>query len=260
MDIKEFQVYKDSAQSARHPWETARFQVIQNLLSPLLRSWQKTPKTILDVGCGDAYFLHRLHELWPNFSYNAVDSALTEDTCRMIRSSWGAAENWQFFRDLEHFPTKADLLLLLDVLEHIEEDEAFFNQVSSLLQPGGYTLLTVPAYQCLFSDHDRWLRHFRRYTLKPLHRMAAENGMKVIRSGYFFSGLVLPRSLSLGFEKLRCKKQDTAGIGKWEKGRILGRVLSLLLIWNGEFDIFIQNMKIPWFGLSCFILCQKSTS
>lgn len=259
MDLKEYQLYVQSLEKHRHPWEVARAQVIQALLRPVLNAWQNQEKTVLDVGCGDGYFLHLLHQQWPAFSYVAVDSALDEDTCRWMRTTW-AADHWQFYRELSQLPAPsqaADLLLLLDVLEHIEEDRAFLGTLAQRLRPGGCLLITVPAYQGLFTRHDTWLNHYRRYNLDQLTARAAEHNLTVLRGGYFFSGLVLPRLAGRLLEKAALAKRPPSGIGKWEHGQALCRLISTLLVWNGKFDILLQRNKIPWFGLSCFVLCQK---
>jgi SAM-dependent methyltransferase len=78
-----------------------------------------------------------------------------------------------------------DLVCLLDVLEHIDDDRAALRRVRDLLRPEGRVLLTVPAYQWLYGPHDRAHHHRRRYTAREVRRTAREAGFDVQRCGYF---------------------------------------------------------------------------
>jgi SAM-dependent methyltransferase len=78
-----------------------------------------------------------------------------------------------------------DLVCLLDVLEHIDDDRAALRRVRGLLRPGGRLLLTVPAYQWLYGAHDRAHHHRRRYSAADVRRRAREAGLETQRCGYF---------------------------------------------------------------------------
>jgi len=77
-----------------------------------------------------------------------------------------------------------DLVCLLDVLEHIEADFGALERAGRLLKPSGYLLLTVPAYQWLWSGHDVAHHHCRRYTVSMVNQRAQMAGLNVVRSGY----------------------------------------------------------------------------
>ena len=80
----------------------------------------------------------------------------------------------------EHF----DLIAALDVLEHIEDDGLALAEWGRLLRPGGCLVLTVPAYQWLWSGHDESLNHFRRYTAPDLRKLADETALEVHKCSY----------------------------------------------------------------------------
>jgi SAM-dependent methyltransferase len=84
-----------------------------------------------------------------------------------------------------------DLVVALDVLEHIEQDVAALRALAGCLAPGGRLVLMVPAYPWLFSGHDTIHHHHRRYTRGSLQRVLAEAGLRVHRAGYYNS-LLLP--------------------------------------------------------------------
>jgi SAM-dependent methyltransferase len=77
-----------------------------------------------------------------------------------------------------------ELVALLDVLEHIEDDEGALARINRLLKPGGHTIITVPAFQFIWSHHDDLNHHFRRYTRKGLVQKVSAAGMQVCYSTY----------------------------------------------------------------------------
>lgn len=82
---------------------------------------------------------------------------------------------------------KFDLICLLDVLEHIADDAAALAALPPLLNDSGRVLVTVPAYQWLWSAHDEKLHHFRRYTAAGLASVARQSGYAIERTGYYNS-------------------------------------------------------------------------
>jgi SAM-dependent methyltransferase len=84
-----------------------------------------------------------------------------------------------------------DLICMFDVLEHVEDDLEALRMVGRHLAPGGYLVLTVPAYRWLWSHHDEILHHKRRYTRRALTELTRQAGLLVVRSTYFNS-LILP--------------------------------------------------------------------
>lgn len=90
-----------------------------------------------------------------------------------------------------------DLVVMLDVLEHINDDQAALLAVKDLLKPGGVLLVTVPAFQWLYGPHDEELHHHRRYSKATLKALASATGLKVERLTFFnfflFPWVVLSR-------------------------------------------------------------------
>lgn len=78
-----------------------------------------------------------------------------------------------------------DVITLLDVLEHIENDDLSLDTLQSLLRPGGHLLITVPAFQFLWSAHDTLNNHFRRYDIQHLTDRLEEHGFKVRYASYY---------------------------------------------------------------------------
>jgi SAM-dependent methyltransferase len=88
-----------------------------------------------------------------------------------------------------------DVVTMLDVLEHIEDDAASLRAAGRLLKPGGLLLITVPALRWLWSDHDVVLHHHRRYTRGELVAKLDAAGFRVERVSYY-TGLLLAAVLA----------------------------------------------------------------
>ena len=85
------------------------------------------------------------------------------------------------------FSNSFNLITLFDVLEHIENDHNALLHLNKLLKNQQFILLTVPAFNFLWSDHDDALSHYRRYTKKTLSLVLENSGFKIIRISYFMT-------------------------------------------------------------------------
>jgi len=74
------------------------------------------------------------------------------------------------YQNIEEINSEYDLIIMLDVLEHIKESENFMNEVKKIIKKNGKIVIGVPAYQSLWSGHDEALKHYRRYTWKTLKK------------------------------------------------------------------------------------------
>ncbi len=85
----------------------------------------------------------------------------------------------------------ADVVTALDVIEHVEDDAQAVRELARILKPGGVMVITVPAFQALWSDWDVILHHFRRYRRGQLRALLQEAGLEVTRCDYI-NVLVFP--------------------------------------------------------------------
>lgn len=260
MDIKELDIFSRSGERIRHPWEVARMRIIKRLLQPIFEN-EASDCSILDVGCGDAYVIEQLDKSWPSLKYIGVDSAFTNDFIEKIKKQSSFLGKTSFCSDLSNIQTTDSIrvALLLDVLEHIEDDQALLTDVASRLDKGGHALITVPAFQKLYYRHDKWLGHYRRYSRKDIQGRVEKAGLTPVSSGYFFSGLLVPRILLKTIEMTLIKNPNETpkGIGQWKYGKFLGNIIASLLYCNGCLDIGLSKSGIHPIGLSVFSLCQK---
>lgn len=173
----------------RYWWHQTRYRIACGVLGRHRPSLQAL--SIADVGCGMGGFLRHLRTLnvqrLAGFDYDATAlSSLQEDGIEAHRIDLEAPFG------LEGGPY--DVITSLDVLEHLRSESVFLQASRSNLRGGGVLLLTLPAHQFLFSEWDRRLQHFRRYSMRRLRQLLETNGFHVLESSYFFS-FVFPLAL-----------------------------------------------------------------
>ena len=84
-----------------------------------------------------------------------------------------------------------NLVLMMDVLEHVPDDTALLRSYAARVQPGTRFLITVPAHKWMWSGHDVFLEHYRRYTLREVEALISRAGLTRVATSYYF-GFTLP--------------------------------------------------------------------
>src|SRR5688572_18337122 len=208
MDLSE----RHDSRGARHPWETARLAAVEKLV----RQLELREPRVLDVGCGDGYVITELQRRLGLGQVVAQDAHFTDEHLREF-----ARPGAIFVRELGDMPFRADLVLLLDVLEHLEHPRELLSELcEKRVVPGGHFLITVPAFPALFTQHDVSLRHYRRYTRRDLEREVRDVGLELLGSGHLFASLLAPRALAAIKERLAppgsAPPAAPEGVGKWQ--------------------------------------------
>jgi SAM-dependent methyltransferase len=232
-----------------HPWEEARSRFFLELLS---RHHALSASTrVLDVGAGDGFFSRRLLERAPGAEVFAWDSAYTDDDVGALSTGGLVATRSR--------PAGAfDLVLLLDVLEHVDDDRALLETARQVLAPGGRVLVSVPAWPRLFGSHDMRLRHRRRYEPSEARALLEESGLVLVESGGLFHSLLLPRAVSVAVDARLGRGQLAAPAGalaRWE-GPSRSMAATLLCLDNSLSRAFARGgFDVP--GLSWWALCAR---
>jgi len=168
----------------RHWWWRARQDYVMRWCRRLAGRWE-APE-ILDIGCGDGLLFDELARLGSVWGIEPDGRLLSDD------GPWrDRIENVPFDAGYQT-RRRYDLVLMLDVLEHIEDDAAALQRTHWLLRPGGWLVLTVPALPLLWSHHDVANQHYRRYTRKGLSKLLRATGFAVWKLDYFFCWPVVP--------------------------------------------------------------------
>lgn len=181
MDLKEVDIL--GASIGRHWYYRAKASAMLAMLSPA------ASRTLLDVGAGSGFFSRHL------LAHDAAEEAWCIDTSYAEEADEHAqGKPIHFRRTIDRLD--ADLVLLMDVLEHVEDDAGLLLEYVAKVPAGCRFLVTVPAFQFLWSGHDVFLGHRRRYTLKQLEATVEKAGLTCLRGNYFFA-LTFPLAASL---------------------------------------------------------------
>lgn len=251
MDLRE----RAGQTGRRHPWELSRLDAIRFLLRPILSG--RSRMTVLDIGCGDAFMSRELRKTAPFLSVTAIDTNLSD---KEISDFSGEDEGLRYCNEYGALEgERYDLVLLLDVLEHIRDEGSFLRDiVERHTSSGGYLLVTVPAFQGLYGSHDRFLAHFRRYGRNDLLRLLEEGGFPCLRSGYLFLSLLPLRFFSRIREELRISsKSSKRGVGGWTLGKTATDLVKAWLDLDNRLSMALNRIGLRIPGLTVWAVCRK---
>lgn len=144
----------------------------------------KVPEKVLDVGAGSGFFS----------KYLLKNSSAREAWC--VDIAYESDQDIHLNEKEIHYrntvgPIEADLVLFMDVLEHVDDDVGLLRLYADMVPRGASFLISVPAFQMLWSQHDEFLEHKRRYALRQLEEVVRNSGLDIKHSAYGF-GMVFP--------------------------------------------------------------------
>jgi len=243
MDLKEIH----DIQTTRHPWEIARLKALQQILASELFEGI----TVLDVGCGDGFISRELFAHLQRKNITAVDINLSDE---WVVELTNLSQGIRYQQEMPH-EGRYDLIMLLDVIEHIEFDKTFLANVVDRYSAGkGKVVITVPAFQSIYGRHDAFLGHYRRYNLSELKELTTSCGLTVLSSGYLFFSLLLPK---LVLYKLLTIGNASEGAGSWKRGKGITSLIEKILNIDNNLLISAARLGIKVPGLTGWVLCEK---
>jgi SAM-dependent methyltransferase len=251
MDLTELK----NQNSKRHPWELARLEALR-IITRQLQSF-KGNLTVLDVGCGDGYISRELFKISGVENIICLDIHLSE---KQIQEFSRQGKKIVYINKYSEIDGQLfDLILLLDILEHVEDDKTFLSDiVQEHLNVNGYILITVPAFQLLYSAHDRYLKHCRRYNIKDIIYIVHSAGLEDLSSGYLFCTLLFLRFMSLLCQRLSSNMIIVnSGVGDWRRGELITKFIEFVLSADNKFCLFMNKLDLKIPGLTCWVLCKK---
>jgi SAM-dependent methyltransferase len=175
-------LYREFAerQEARHWWFVGRRRIIASVLEDLLGA--RNGLRILDIGCGTGGMLPLLSAYGRVTGIDPAEAAIRYSKQRY--ASLAELLQVDFPREVPSVGSY-DLVTLFDVLEHLDDDAKALEAASSLLRPGGWILITVPALRSLWSPHDVINQHRRRYLREELKDRIEGAGFHLDRLSYY---------------------------------------------------------------------------
>lgn len=184
-------------QEDTHWWHRSKRATVVDLINTNF----KNPKRlkILDIGCGTGKNLETLSKFGQTFGIDNSKEAITFCKKRhLINVYLRKSDNTKFP------PNFFDVILMLDVLEHVKEKPTL-KEIHRVLKPNGVLILTVPAHQWLWSQWDIVLHHKRRYHRNQLNTVLIENKFIPLKISYMYMFLI-PPVIFIRFLKSRFKK------------------------------------------------------
>lgn len=168
----------------KHWWWRVREQILFRKVTRLLAGLHDA--RILDVGCGAGLLFDALG------AFGHVQGIESDPIAVAQSGRWRSRIH---LGELATFPADGpyDLILMLDVLEHLRQPEVLLRQSVALLAPGGAIVITVPAFDWLWTAHDDLNQHVKRYTAAQVARLVQTSGLEILEKRYLFQSLILPK-------------------------------------------------------------------
>lgn len=228
----------------RHWWFVGRRRIVSGLIERFVT--RPTVVRILEAGCGYGGNLAMLETFGDTYAFEFDSDARVHATSLASRPvAFGCLPDNIGFAD-ESF----DLVAILDVLEHIDDDVASLRTLSERLSVGGSLVITVPAVPWLWSDHDVLHHHKRRYTKAMLRERLSEAGLKVNKIAYFNS-LLFPFAVAQ-----RLISRFTGG--KLADYDVPNKYLNALMLAIFTLEAkLLGRIHFP-IGLSLYVVAQKA--
>lgn len=236
MDLKETEILKDDTDS--HWYYKSKAAAMAKLID------MYDIKNVLDVGAGSGFFS----------KYILNNMTAKEAWC--IDISYDENSDIEVFSKPLHYRKSidyidADLVLLMDVLEHVDDDVGLLKEYVAKVPKGAIFLISVPAFEFLWSNHDIFLEHKRRYTLGQLEDVAERAGLKIMNGNYYFLG-VFPAAASIRLIK-KLLKPNLQPASELKKHSVL--VNSALSFLSRIELIFYKKNRLG--GLTVFCVAKK---
>ena len=233
----------------KHWWLRGKRKLLETLLSSECNG---DDLKILDVGCGVGFNAPILKPYTTSGELIGVDKS-------PHAINYSAKRNYsQLYckkvEDLTEFSEGYfDVIIATDFIEHVEDDMLILQKIWGLLKENGLSIITVPAFQFLWSQHDEALHHIRRYTKRELKEKTTTIGFKINKHTYFNTLLFFPICVVRWMNRLlmSAPESDLKPVFK-----PLNEILAFLFCLESS---LVKYVSFP-FGVSLICICTKNLS
>jgi SAM-dependent methyltransferase len=227
----------------------------EHAINELKRALGTRPVSIMEVGCSAGHLLADMRRSLPNAMLTGGDYTL--GTLVKLGEKMPGIPLVRFNLAASPLPSNSyDAMVLLNVLEHIEDDVAATSHIARMLKPGGVAVIEVPAGPELFDDYDRQLQHFRRYTLQGICGVVEQAGLVVERRNYLgaliYPAFYLAKKLSQSRPKPAAERKEhvAKAIGASSRFNAVGRAVMSLE------EAIARGITFPR-GIRCVVTARK---
>ncbi|HEY2817421.1 MAG TPA: methyltransferase domain-containing protein [Casimicrobiaceae bacterium] len=196
MDVRELEIL--GAEISRHWYYRSKARLLRQSIAG------RQFRTVADIGAGSGYFSRTLLSLGVARRAVCIDVAYPEESMESVDG-----REISFVREWQSDGT-ADLYLFMDVLEHLENPVDVLRRYVEQMPVGALCIITVPAFQFLWSGHDVFLGHVRRYTLREIENELRIAGLTVLSGRYFYAVLFPVVSMLRLIDRWKLKRRKIA--------------------------------------------------
>ena len=206
-----------------------------------------------DIGSGDLYFAQRLSEL-------------TDGPVYAVDVNYGTPGNDGPIRIctvLEQVPAgSVDCAVLMDVLEHVGDDVGLLEATRRTLTRSGQVLVTVPAHAFLWSEHDVFLGHHRRYDRKGLRDVLNRGGFDAIETFYFYAVPFVARAIMVALARAGIGGPKGGAVAAWRYPLEHPLTRAVRATLNGDFKLsrLLGESAFSGCGLSICAICRRTSA
>jgi len=227
-----------------HWWFQGKLEIIKSVSTDIIHADGK----YLDIGCGTGMFLKEIGR--NNFACGLDISAQALSYCKTHKTPFlirGSIENLPFSDN------SFSNITLLDILEHTKDDLLALKEVYRVCKPGGFAIITVPAFHFLWGNHDIIHDHKRRYTKQKLKKLGLSTDFTIKRLTYtnflIFLPVLLRRTI---FKNISNKQNSDLKETTWS--------INKFLQWTYKLEaVFLKKSDLPW-GVSLLMILKKIDS
>lgn len=243
--------FHEEAAGSNHPIDRASRALA---LEPLHAFGDRAP-LVVEVGCSSGFMLRQLRRRLPDASLIGAD--YVRGPLEKLAAALPDVPLLQL--DLTTCPLPdavVDAVIMLNVLEHIQDDARALRQVHRILRPGGLLILEVPAGPGLYDVYDELLLHHRRYTMRGLREVVRRSGFRVIRATHL-GALLYPAFALVKLRNRRYLAREQVLQRQVVEQNIRTTGASLLLDAALRLELWLGR-RLSWpFGIRCILTGQK---
>jgi SAM-dependent methyltransferase len=230
----------------------------RHAVAEVTRCATRVPSVVLEIGSSSGFLLRDLLKAMPNNNL-VVGSDYTRGTLETVGRELPGVPLVQF--DLTKCPLPdafADVVVLLNVLEHIRDHQAAVEQLFRIIRPGGAVIIEVPAASSLFDVYDRVLMHERRYDMPDLVKLMESAGFLVEDRSHLgfllFPAFYIVKRLNQLHYPLGSTLDEQALVGQMiASTRKSSPLMNVVMGLEGK----LQSLfALPW-GVRCLVTCRK---